>query len=83
MWAFRVGFMSLSGLFRLLFSLCPDLEPVCPNAILLQTLVKPTVAKAFLASMQDLNVTLLSTTCNFIRCIKPNAAMQCGVYNNR
>lgn len=50
---------------------------------LLQTLVKPTVAKAFLASMQDLNVTLLSTTCNFIRCIKPNAGMQCGVFNNR
>eukprot|EP00752_Nemacystus_decipiens_P009414 g8417.t1 len=48
-----------------------------------KTLVKPTVAKAFLASMKDLNVTLLSTTCNFIRCIKPNAAMQCGVYNNR
>ncbi|CAM9539979.1 unnamed protein product, partial [Ectocarpus fasciculatus] len=45
--------------------------------------VKPTVAKAFLASMQDLNTTLLSTTCNFIRCIKPNAAMKCGVYNNR
>eukprot|EP00903_Cladosiphon_okamuranus_P006607 g6454.t1 len=48
-----------------------------------KTLLKPTVAKAFLGSMQDLNVTLLSTTCNFIRCIKPNAAMQCGVYNNR
>ncbi|CAM9169756.1 unnamed protein product [Laminaria digitata] len=48
-----------------------------------QTLVKPTVAKAFLGSMQDLNVTLLSTTCNFIRCIKPNAAMQCGLYDNR
>ncbi|CAN0100971.1 unnamed protein product [Scytosiphon promiscuus] len=48
-----------------------------------KTLVKPTVAKAFLASMQDLNATLLSTTCNFIRCIKPNAAMQCGVFNKR
>ncbi|CAN0287711.1 unnamed protein product, partial [Ectocarpus sp. 8 AP-2014] len=48
-----------------------------------KTLVKPTVANAFLASMQDLNMTLLSTTCNFIRCIKPNAAMKCGVYNNR
>ncbi|CAM9178970.1 unnamed protein product, partial [Hapterophycus canaliculatus] len=48
-----------------------------------KTLVKPTVAKAFLASMQDLNVTLLSTTCNFIRCIKPNAAMQCGVFSKR
>ena len=49
----------------------------------LQTLVKPTVAKGFLGSMQDLNVTLLSTTCNFVRCIKPNAAMQCGLYDNR
>jgi len=48
-----------------------------------QTLVKPTVAKGFLASMKDLNTTLLSTTCNFIRCIKPNAEMQCGIFNNR
>eukprot|EP00752_Nemacystus_decipiens_P009380 g8383.t1 len=47
------------------------------------TLVKPTVAKAFLASMKDLNETLLGTTCNFARCIKPNAAMQCGVYDNK
>lgn len=79
-----------SSLFRR-FHLCPEyclsIEPVLsdlwPPCSLLQTLVKPTVAKAFLASMQDLNVTLLSTTCNFIRCIKPNAAMQCGVYSNR
>ncbi|CAM9101018.1 unnamed protein product, partial [Hapterophycus canaliculatus] len=48
-----------------------------------RALVKPTVAKAFLGSMQDLNVTLLSTTCNFVRCIKPNAAMKCGVFDNR
>ncbi|CAM9166452.1 unnamed protein product [Ascophyllum nodosum] len=47
------------------------------------TLRRSTVAKAFLASMQDLNTTLLSTTCNFVRCIKPNAAMKCGDYNNR
>ncbi|CAM9951632.1 unnamed protein product, partial [Laminaria digitata] len=33
--------------------------------------------------MQDLNVTLLGTTCNFARCIKPNAAMECGVYDNK
>lgn len=48
-----------------------------------QALVKPTVAKAFLGSMKDLNATLLATTCNFARCIKPNAQMQCGVYDNR
>ncbi|CAM9488990.1 unnamed protein product, partial [Ectocarpus sp. 13 AM-2016] len=48
-----------------------------------KSLVKSTVGKAYLASMQDLNRTLLSTTCNFIRCIKPNAAMQCGVFSNR
>ncbi|CAM9932796.1 unnamed protein product [Scytosiphon promiscuus] len=48
-----------------------------------KTLVKPTVAKAFLGSMQDLNVTLLSTTCNFARCIKPNGQMECGVFDNR
>ncbi|CAM9301743.1 unnamed protein product, partial [Scytosiphon promiscuus] len=47
------------------------------------TLVKPTVAKSFLASMRDLNETLLGTTCNFARCIKPNAAMKCGVYDNK
>ncbi len=45
--------------------------------------MKPTVAKAFLGSQLDLNKTLLSTTCNFARCIKPNAAMKCGVYDNR
>lgn len=50
---------------------------------LTQALLKPTVAKAFLGSQQDLNATLLSTTCNFARCIKPNAAMQCGVFDNR
>eukprot|EP00903_Cladosiphon_okamuranus_P011132 g10508.t1 len=48
-----------------------------------KALVKPTVAKAFLGSMTDLNATLLGTTCNFTRCIKPNAQMQCGVYDNR
>ncbi|CAM9665996.1 unnamed protein product [Ascophyllum nodosum] len=46
-------------------------------------LVKPTIAKSFLASMRDLNETLVGTTCNFARCIKPNAAMECGVYTNR
>ncbi|CAM9971674.1 unnamed protein product [Pylaiella littoralis] len=48
-----------------------------------QSLVRPTVAKAFLASMRGLNATLLETTCNFVRCIKPNADMKCGVYDNR
>ncbi|CAN0184909.1 unnamed protein product, partial [Hapterophycus canaliculatus] len=45
-----------------------------PRRPLLRSLAckAPTVAKAFLSSMQDLNVTLLSTTCNFARCIKPN-----------
>eukprot|EP00904_Undaria_pinnatifida_P007215 jgi/Undpi1/3623/HiC_scaffold_16.g06993.m1 len=47
-----------------------------------KSLVRPTVAKSFLGSMQDLNATLLGTTCNFARCIKPNAAMKCGVYDN-
>lgn len=41
------------------------------------------MAKAFLGSMRELNETLLGTTCNFARCIKPNAAMQCGIYNNK
>ncbi|CAM9886122.1 unnamed protein product, partial [Ectocarpus sp. 12 AP-2014] len=47
------------------------------------SLKKPTVAKSFLASMRNLNETLLGTTCNFARCIKPNAAMKCGVYDNK
>eukprot|EP00903_Cladosiphon_okamuranus_P011080 g10459.t1 len=57
--------------------------PVATSGRRGSTLVKPTVAKAFLASMKDLNETLLGTTCNFARCIKPNAAMQCGVYDNK
>ncbi|CAM9627587.1 unnamed protein product, partial [Sphacelaria rigidula] len=48
-----------------------------------KTSKKPTVAKAFLKSMQDLSETLLGTTCNFVRCIKPNAEMKCGVYDNK
>eukprot|EP00752_Nemacystus_decipiens_P009298 g8309.t1 len=48
-----------------------------------KSLVRPTVAKSFLASMRQLNTTLLETTCNFVRCIKPNAEMECGVYNNK
>ena len=47
------------------------------------TLMKPTVAKAFLESMKGLNATLLNTKCNFVRCIKPNAQMECGVYDNK
>lgn len=47
------------------------------------SLMRPTVAKAFLASMRGLNATLLETTCNFVRCIKPNAQMECGVYDNK
>lgn len=51
--------------------------------MVMQSLVRPTVAKSFLASMRDLDKTLLETTCNFTRCIKPNAGMQCGVYDNK
>lgn len=48
-----------------------------------QAIARPTVSKGFLASMRNLNNTLLGTTCNFVRCIKPNADMECGVYDNR
>lgn len=41
------------------------------------------MAKSFLVSMRNLNETLLGSTCNFVRCIKPNAGMKVGVYNNR
>lgn len=48
-----------------------------------KTLRRPTVAKSFLASMRDLDATLVGTTCNFVRCIKPNAGMVCGEYDNK
>ncbi|CAM9355556.1 unnamed protein product [Discosporangium mesarthrocarpum] len=48
-----------------------------------KALVRPTVAKAFLASMASLNSTLFSTTCNFVRCIKPNSQMAVGVFSNK
>lgn len=55
----------------------------CRRSTYQQALVRPTVAKSFLASMRELNTTLLETTCNFVRCIKPNAEMECGVYDNK
>jgi ABC-type oligopeptide transport system ATPase subunit len=42
---------------------------------------RATVAGGFMTSMVDLNKTLLATTCNFVRCIKPNAAMALGDYD--
>ncbi len=42
---------------------------------------KATVARAFIKSMEGLNETILSTTCNFVRCIKPNYAMTIGHFD--
>ena len=44
---------------------------------------KPTVAGIFLKSMESLNRTLNSTSCSFVRCIKPNAAMSPGSLDNQ
>ncbi len=44
---------------------------------------KATVARAFLKSMEGLNKTILSTTCNFVRCIKPNYAMTVGHFHRQ
>ncbi len=44
---------------------------------------KATVARAFLKSMEGLNKTILSTTCNFVRCIKPNYAMTIGHFDRQ
>lgn len=43
---------------------------------------KATIASSFVQSMAGLNALLLSTQCSFIRCIKPNAQMKCGLFDN-
>eukprot|EP00904_Undaria_pinnatifida_P011109 jgi/Undpi1/7128/HiC_scaffold_22.g09602.m1 len=45
-------------------------------------LTRRTVAGNFMASMQDLSTTLAATTCGFVRCIKPNAAMDFGIFDS-
>lgn len=45
-------------------------------------MMKPTIVAIFSKSMDDLNHLLLSTTCQFVRCIKPNEAMQPGEFDN-
>lgn len=45
------------------------------------TFQKPTVAKGFMESMTGLSKMLDSTTCNFIRCLKPNAQMKKHVFD--
>ncbi|KAJ1426230.1 P-loop containing nucleoside triphosphate hydrolase protein [Ochromonadaceae sp. CCMP2298] len=45
-------------------------------------MMRPTIAALFAQSMQDLNQTLLATECHFVRCIKPNAHMQAGEFDN-
>lgn len=45
--------------------------------------MRPTVAKSFLTSMRQLNATLEGTMCNFVRCIKPNAAMKYKLFDNK
>ena len=41
----------------------------------------PTVATVFLKQMESLASTLGETRCSFIRCVKPNAAMQAGEFD--
>jgi myosin heavy subunit len=44
-------------------------------------MMKPTIVALFSKSMDDLNALLQSTSCQFIRCIKPNEAMKAGEFN--
>eukprot|EP00903_Cladosiphon_okamuranus_P015046 g13919.t2 len=44
-------------------------------------LARRTVAGNFMASMKDLSTTLAQTTCGFVRCVKPNAAMDFGIFD--
>ncbi|CAM9530215.1 unnamed protein product, partial [Hapterophycus canaliculatus] len=44
-------------------------------------LMRKTVAGNFMASMQNLSATLAETTCGFVRCVKPNAAMDFGIFD--
>lgn len=44
-------------------------------------MLKPTIVASFVKSMQELNELLDSTTCHFIRCIKPNTLAKPGVFN--
>jgi myosin heavy subunit len=45
-------------------------------------MMKPTIVAIFSKSMDDLNALLLSTTCQFVRCIKPNEEMLPGEFYN-
>ena len=45
-------------------------------------MMRPTIVAIFSKSMDDLNALLLSTSCQFVRCIKPNEAMLPGEFNN-
>ncbi|CAN0306008.1 unnamed protein product, partial [Laminaria digitata] len=46
-------------------------------------LARRTVAGNFMSSMQNLSTTLAATTCGFVRCIKPNAAMDFGIFDSQ
>jgi myosin heavy subunit len=46
-------------------------------------MLKPTIVEVFSKSMDNLNALLQSTTCQFVRCIKPNEAMVPGEVDNR
>lgn len=45
-------------------------------------MLKPTIVEIFSRSMDNLNTLLQSTTCQFVRCIKPNEAMVAGEFVN-
>jgi myosin heavy subunit len=45
-------------------------------------MLKPTIVDIFSRSMDNLNTLLGSTTCQFVRCIKPNEAMVAGEFDN-
>lgn len=49
-----------------------SMSSVAPPKRRKSVMMKPTIAATFVKSMSELNIMLDSTTCHFIRCIKPN-----------
>jgi myosin heavy subunit len=56
-------------------------EAASPSTSRAKTRAKPSVCGTFNTQMTALGNLLESTTCSFVRCIKPNAAMKAGLFD--
>jgi hypothetical protein len=63
----------------------PLSRQLSPNSVRRKTNIinKPTISALFTKSMRDLNYVLQSTSCQFVRCIKPNRSGIPGQFDNR